>query len=172
MVQQRPQSESITSSAKAIFSDSPSSRGAEKNSVIQYLGIAADEPNRLARLDGVTKVSPLAALGWDEPYCRQWCIENDLLSPIYTTATRGGCWFCHNQGVQQLRLLRKNYPDLWSLLLKWDADSPVAFKPDGHTVRDYDKRFLMEDAGLIDPEKRFLWKPVLEYDLTRDIFNQ
>ena len=31
-----------------------------------------------------------------EAYCRKWCEENDLLSPIYTTATRGVCWFCHN----------------------------------------------------------------------------
>ena len=38
-----------------------------------------------------------------------------------------------------------------------DADSPVNFKPDGHTVKDYDERFQLEDEGLIDPEKRFLW---------------
>lgn len=58
-----------------------------------------------------------------------WCEENDLLSPIYTNAARGGCWFCHNQTVDQLRLLRKEYPDLWELLLKWDWDSPITFKP-------------------------------------------
>ena len=90
---------------------------------------------------------PLVDIGWDEAYCRKWCEENDLLSPIYTTATRGGCWFCHNQGVNQLRLLRKNYPDLWQLLLKWDADSPVTFHADGHTVHDFDKRFALEDEG-------------------------
>lgn len=57
---------------------------------IQYIGIAQDEPERLARLDGVTKLSPLAAIGWTEADCRCWCEENDLLSPIYTSATRGG----------------------------------------------------------------------------------
>lgn len=50
-------------------------------------------------------------------------------------------------------------------MLKWDSDSPVTFKADGKTVHDYDKRFLMEDAGLIDPQKRFLWKNVLHRDL-------
>lgn len=123
---------------------------------VQYLGIAADEPNRFHVLSDVKK-SPLVESGWDEAYCRKWCEDNDLLSPIYTTETRGGCWFCHNQGVQQLRLLRKNYPEYWALMLKWDKDSPVTFKPDGHTVHDYDRRFSLEDDGLINPDERFRW---------------
>lgn len=113
----------------------------------QYLGIAADEPERIKRHSVPGKILPLVEIGWDEAYCRQWCEENDLLSPIYTTVTRGGCWFCNNQGVDQLRLLRKNYPYLWNLLLKWDNDSPVSFKSDGHTVNDFEKRFSMEDEG-------------------------
>ena len=72
--------------------------------------------------------------------------------------TRGGCWFCHNQGVDQLRLLRRNYPEYWELLLKWDNDSPFTFKPDGHTVHDFDKRFRLEDEMCIDPNAPFRWK--------------
>lgn len=139
------------------------------NKCIRYLGIAADEPSRFHNLSE-TKKSPLVEAGWDEAYCRQWCEENDLLSPIYTTATRGGCWFCHNQGVGQLRLLRKNYPELWALMLKWDADSPVTFKPDGHTVHDYDRRFALEDEGLIHPDdRRFRWS-MLDGNLNYRLF--
>ena len=127
-----------------------------KNS-ISYIGIAADEPNRFHNLTE-TKRSPLVEAGWTEAMCREWCEKNDLLSPIYTTATRGGCWFCHNQGVDQLRLLRRNYPEYWELLLKWDNDSPVTFKPDGHTVHDFDKRFRLEDEMCIDPNAPFRWK--------------
>lgn len=127
------------------------------NGAVSYVGIAADEPNRFHILAD-NKKSPLVEAGWDESYCRKWCEENDLLSPIYTTATRGGCWFCHNQGVGQLRLLRKNYPELWALMLKWDSDSPVTFKADGHTVHDFDRRFRLEDEGLIYPDdKVFRW---------------
>jgi 3'-phosphoadenosine 5'-phosphosulfate sulfotransferase (PAPS reductase)/FAD synthetase len=124
---------------------------------VQYIGIAIDEPNRFHNLTE-TKRSPLVEAGWTEAMCREWCEKNDLLSPIYTTATRGGCWFCHNQGVDQLRLLRRNYPEYWELLLKWDNDSPLTFKPDGHTVHDFDKRFQLEDEMCIDPNAPFRWK--------------
>lgn len=123
---------------------------------VQYVGIACDEPNRFHCLSDI-KRSPLVEAGWDEAYCRQWCEENDLLSPIYTTATRGGCWFCHNQGIKQLRLLRKDYPELWALMLKWDTDSPVTFKGDGHTVHDFDERFRLEDAGFISADEMWRW---------------
>lgn len=124
---------------------------------ISYVGIAFDEPNRFHNLSE-TKISPLVDAMWTEDMCREWCVKNDLLSPIYTTATRGGCWFCHNQGVDQLRLLRKNYPEYWALMLKWDLDSPVQFKPDGHTVHDFDKRFALEDAELIPMDRQFRWE--------------
>ena len=128
-----------------------------KTDGIQYIGIAADEPNRFHNLTD-KKRSPLVEAGWTEEICREWCVENDLLSPIYTTATRGGCWFCHNQGIEQLRLLRKNYPEYWALMLKWDLDSPVSFKPDGHTIHDFDKRFSLEDAELIPMNRQFRWE--------------
>ena len=143
-------------SQKNSFTDY-SSRERERKAV-QYLGIAADEPLRIARYekrDGF--VLPLVLAGWDEAYCRKWCEENDLLSPIYTTATRGGCWFCHNQGIDQLRLLRRNYPEYWQLLLKWDKDSPVTFHSDGHTVHDFEKRFAFEDEKLIPTDVPFRW---------------
>lgn len=143
----------------------PRERERERQEAVSYVGIAADEPERLARLEGTSKVSPLAAIGWDEATCRKWCEDNGLLSPIYTTSTRGGCWFCHNQGVEQLRHLRKNYPEYWALLLKWDADSPVSFKADGRTVHDYDCRFALEDEGVLNPNARFSWDTLNEHQL-------
>lgn len=135
---------------------------------IQYLGIAADEPNRFNNLTD-TKLSPLVEIGWTEADCRAWCEKNDLLSPIYTQVARGGCWFCHNQSVQQLRLLRKQYPDLWALLLKWDSDSPVTFHADGHTVHDFDKRFAIEEEVTID---RFRWGMITgEIPIQQSIFD-
>ena len=122
----------------------------------QYVGLAADESKRLAKLSE-KKISPLQLIGWSESECREWCEENDLLSPIYTDSLRGGCWFCHFQRTEQLRLLRQKYPDYWEKLLQWDDDSDITFKPGGYTVHDFDLRFQMEDAGSIPTDKSFRW---------------
>ncbi len=136
---------------------------------ISYIGIAADEPRRFHNLTD-TKKSPLVEVGWTEADCRQWCEKNDLLSPIYTTATRGGCWFCHNQGVGQLRLLRRNCPEYWALMLKWDKDSPLTFHADGHTVHDFERRFQLEDQGLISPDDRIFRWSMLDEELNYRFF--
>ena len=128
---------------------------------ISYIGIAADENKRFKVLNE-DNLSPLKEIGWTEQDAKQWCIENNLLSPIYQTTDRGGCWFCHNQGVNQLRQLRHNYPELWSLMLKWDNDSPVSFHADGHTVHDFEKRFILEDEGFISKNERFRWSMIDE----------
>lgn len=118
----------------------------ERGNVV-YLGIAADEPSRFHNLTD-RKRSPLVEHDTTEAEARRICESLDLLSPIYTQSTRGGCWFCHNQSIGQLRLLRKQYPEYWALMLKWDKDSPVTFKPDGTTVHNFEERFANEDAQI------------------------
>lgn len=126
---------------------------------MHLLGIAADEPERVARyIDKPGYLLPLVEADWHEDLCGLWCQYEGVLSPVYENACRSGCWFCHNQGVDQLRLLRRDYPDLWALLLKWDLDSPVTFHADGRTVHDFDRRFAMEDARLIPTDKTFRWR--------------
>lgn len=139
---------------KTRFLESPAARGGKN--IVEYLGIAADEPGRFGQLND-RKRAPLVEFGIEEELCGLYCKYNGILSPSYETSCRDGCWMCHNQGVAQLRALRKDYPELWALLMKWDADSPVSFKPDGKTVHDYDERFQLEDEGLIRPGERFLW---------------
>lgn len=149
--------------AATPFSDKPATTGAKRN-IVEYLGIAADEPARFGQLNA-KKRAPLVEFGIEEDLCGLYCQYNDMLAPTYETSCRDGCWFCHNQGVNSLRKLRKNYPDHWALLLKWDKDSPVTFKADGHTVHDFDRRFQMEDEGLIFPDdKVFRWS-MLEEEL-------
>lgn len=155
---------------EAIFSRKPANDG-QKINIIHYLGIAADEPLRIAKhLPKADKVLPLVQIGWDEALCGLEAQYMDMLSPTYSDGNlRDGCWFCHNQGVAQLRRLRKLYPDLWALLMKWDADSPVAFRADGRTVHDFDRRFQMEDDGLIDSKAPFRWA-MLDDDLNYNLF--
>jgi hypothetical protein len=125
--------------------------------IIEYLGIAADEPERFGQLNE-RKRAPLVEFGIDEDLCGLHCQYADCLAPTYETSCWDGCWFCHNQGIEQLRFLRRNYPDHWALLLKWDLDSPVTFKADGHTVHDFDRRFAMEEKRLIPTDRTFRWE--------------
>ena len=118
-----------------------------KKDIVQYIGIAVEEVNRYGILRE-NKRSPLIEYGITEKYCYDWCKENDLLSPIYQHSFRGGCWFCHNQRLQELRNLRKQHPQYWELMLKWDKDSPSTFRANGKTVRDLDKRFEIEDRQI------------------------
>lgn len=130
-------------------------------SAVQYVGIAADEKKRLERIDGVYKISPLAAVGWSEANAYTWCERNGLLAPTYKHANRGGCWFCHNAPLPQLRFLRRNYPELWAMMLKWDSDSPVKFRTDGRTLHDVENRFKLEDVGFCG--KNFHWSDLDKY---------
>ena len=114
-----------------------------KKDVVQYIGIASDEPNRFHNLTE-RKISPLVLHGITEIECMEICKNLDLVSPIYTFSTRGGCWFCNKQNLNQLKFLRKQYPELWNLLLKWDSDSPVKFRLD-YSVHELDERFAQED---------------------------
>ena len=133
-----------------------------KGDRISYIGIAADEPGRFHSLTD-KKNSPLVEAGWTEAECFKWCEDRGLLSPIYEGRARGGCWFCHNQGIQQLRLLRRDYPEYWALMLKWDKDSIRYFDAHGHTVHDFERRFRLEDDGLISPDdKVFRWSMLEE----------
>ena len=130
--------------------------GAINTGDIEYIGIAYDEKKR-HKIISETKVAPLVDFGIDEDLCGLYCKYEGILSPTYESSYRDGCWFCDNQGLDQLRILRKKHPNLWALLLKWDKDSPVTFKADGHTVHDYDRRFEQEEQGIVPKDKTFRW---------------
>ena len=125
-----------------------------KDNVI-YLGIATDEIQRVQK--DKRYAYPLIEAGWSEEMAFNWCKDNDLLSPTYLHSTRDGCWFCPKQRVEGLRRLRKHYPKYWELLLKWDLDSSITFCSNGRTVHDLDRRFKLEEEGVIPTDRRFRW---------------
>jgi hypothetical protein len=85
----------------------------DMHQIVQYIGIATDEPKRLQKLKDTNKVSLLAKYGYTEEMAREKCKEYGLLSPIYETGTRGGCWFCPNCRMKTLADFKVNHPDLW-----------------------------------------------------------
>lgn len=115
---------------------------------ISVVGIAADESKRAIRKTVNGKYLPLVEQGIKEKGAFRICKEEGLLSPAYNNGrTRLGCWFCHNQKINELRRLRKEHPELWEKLLILDHSSPCKFKPE-KTVADFDLRFAAEDAQI------------------------
>ena len=80
----------------------------------EYVGICADEPSRLETLLAQPgKRSLLAENGYSQNDSRAKCMQYGLLSPDYSIAKRGGCWFCPNQSIKQLANLKQYHPELW-----------------------------------------------------------
>lgn len=84
--------------------------------IVQYVGIAIDEPIRLARLEGTNKISLLAKYGYTEQMAMEKCKEYNLVSPCYSMCNRGGCWFCANAKLSLFIHIRNKYPDMWQAL--------------------------------------------------------
>lgn len=113
---------------------------------IRYLGIAADEPERLERLDSFCR-APLADWGMTEKDCISFLQKRNMMNPLYEKFRRLGCWFCVKQNLDSLRVLRRDYPQYWAMMLQWDLESPRTFKPDC-TVHELEERFAAEDCQL------------------------
>lgn len=96
-----------------------------KHEYVQYIGIAIDEKKRLERLDD-GKISLLEKYKLTEQDAFTLCKKYGLLSPIYEFAPRGGCWFCPNMKVKELKRLRKKHNNLWKKLLCLENESNLA----------------------------------------------
>lgn len=88
---------------------------------IQYVGIAIDEPKRLKRLSA-NKKSLLQQFNYTEKMAYDLCDRYNLLSPIYKTESRNGCWFCPNSRIREKAYIMDNFPELWNLLIEWDQN--------------------------------------------------
>lgn len=97
---------------------------------VRYIGLAADETRRLARLAENAR-APLAELGITESQAMSICRERGLLSPLYDdeSITRIGCWFCPKQSLKSLAWMKRMHPELWVKMLEMQDESPVLFKP-------------------------------------------
>lgn len=91
----------------------------------QIIGIAADEPSRLARLKPDSR-SVLAEYNIKEQDTYEICNKYGLLSPIYEMRSRGGCWFCPNCSIKVFAEFKREYPELWAELETLSRDTEIA----------------------------------------------
>lgn len=119
-------------------------------SLIQLIGLAADEQARLKRVNNQNPEHrhPLAEWGWTEADCLKYCYEAGFdWGGLYEVFHRVSCWCCPLQGLDALRKLRKNFPDLWSRLLDMEHHTWRNFRAD-YTVDQLETRFAFEEERL------------------------
>lgn len=84
----------------------------------KIVGIAYDEQVRLRKkiMQEGGERSVLAEYQITEEMTYDICRKYNLLSPTYDDKSRGGCWFCPNQSINEFATLKREYPQLWNEL--------------------------------------------------------
>ena len=109
-------------------------------SPIEYIGIAADEEKRAKE-----KNYPLIEWGWTEADCLNYCYEKGFdWGGLYKIFDRVSCWCCPLQGLEELRKLRRHFPNLWRKLFYWQMVTWRKFRPD-FSVQELELRFRLEE---------------------------
>ena len=100
--------------------------------MIQYVGIALDEPDRLVSLHKKPGfVSLLEKYGITEANARKMCEDYDMLSPQYAMdggkQGRDGCWFCPNAKLCEHKAICERYPKAWKEYVNLEKIPELAY---------------------------------------------
>ena len=120
--------------------------GSQTEEIIQYIGIAFDEPKRLARLVPPHQISLLAKYKVTEEIATDICERHGLLSPIYKFTNRNGCFFCPNANDKEVRYLYDYHPSLWKKLRELQETPNTSRRcfTRTKTIFDYEEQFNKE----------------------------
>ena len=106
----------------------------------QYIGIAADEPHRMREYN-----YPLIDWGMTEADCLAYCKERGFdWDGLYDIFHRVSCWCCPLQSYDELRKLRRHFPELWERLRYMDKNTWRNFLKN-YSVEQLEARFAFED---------------------------
>jgi len=72
---------------------------------------------------------PLIEWGWTEQDCINYLEKKGVLNPLYKKFKRLGCWICHKQNKESLKVLKRDYPALWNILLQLNKLDEKGFRP-------------------------------------------
>lgn len=112
----------------------------KKFNVIHYIGIAVDEQDRVR-----DKRYPLVDWGMTEADCLKYCYDKGFdFGGLYEIFHRVSCWCCPLQSLEELRQLRKHFPDLWQQLQEWQLKTWRKFRAD-FSVQELEIRFQLEE---------------------------
>lgn len=119
----------------------------EHYDIIEYVGLAADEGYRFERENNQKPNCrhPLVDWGMTEADCLKYCYDRGYTwDGLYEKFDRVSCWCCPLQPLAEMRVLYKEYPELWAKLKEWDKKTWRNFKAD-YSVEGLEARFDFED---------------------------
>ena len=119
-------------------------------SMVQLIGLAADEQARLNREHNQNPEHrhPLVEWSWTEADCLKYCYDAGFdWGGLYDIFNRVSCWCCPLQSLDELRKLRKHFPDLWARLLDMEHHTWRTFRAD-YSVDQLEIRFDFEEERL------------------------
>lgn len=112
--------------------------------IVEYHGIAVDEPKRLNKNNGKNIRYPLAKWGMTEKDCLNYCYSKGFnWNGLYEKFKRVSCWCCPMKGLKELKALYQYYPELWQRLKEMDQKSFNRFRLD-YSFEELERRFEKE----------------------------
>lgn len=138
-----------TGQLKTKLIDKEVNRLKKEKNALHYVGIAADEPDRIK-----DEIYPLVEWDITEAQALQICYDRGFdWNGLYEIYHRCSCWCCPFQRIGELKSLRSHHPDLWQKLLEMDGRALEQFGhsalgrfKDNWSVGQLETRFAAEDA--------------------------
>ena len=144
-----------TGQLKTHLIDKEVNRLKKEKQAIHYIGIAADETDRIK-----DEIYPLVEWGITETQALQICYDRGFdWEGLYEIYHRCSCWCCPFQRIDELRSLRRHHPELWVKLLELDGraldqfgHSALGRFKDNWSVEQLEQRFAAEDTAKKEAE--------------------
>ena len=128
--------------------------------VTDYVGIAADEPQRFEKAKSEGKILPLVGWNMTEADCLSYCHERGFywLERSFNTGTsyidlydildRVSCWCCANKNLKELRNIYMYLPHYWEKLKALETQIGKPMKGSGKGIADLERRFQLEEKWI------------------------
>lgn len=125
--------------------------------ITDYVGIAADETERIGKTARYDKVLPLVEWDMTEADCLQYCRDRgyrwleqcgEKQLDLYDALDRVSCWCCANKSLKELRVMYYQLPQYWRRLRSLQERIEAPMKGSGKSVFQLEKRFDLEQEWI------------------------
>jgi 3'-phosphoadenosine 5'-phosphosulfate sulfotransferase (PAPS reductase)/FAD synthetase len=133
-----------------VLKKQPSNRYLKGIKHLLYLGIAVDEVKRFDRPENKKEHYRFPLKDWDitEKHALAYCYGKGFnWGGLYEKFSRVSCWCCPLQPLRELKVLYKDFPQLWAELKRLDKLSWRKFRSD-YSVSDLEVKFDKENSTI------------------------